>query len=393
MSLVDKYRPKCFEEIKGQEKVVSQVKNFVENFPRKKALLLHGPAGTGKTSIAYALASELNSEIIELNASDLRDKESIKKILTSSSQQQSLFNIGNKNKINKILLVDEIEGITRKDYGGVTELMRLIKKTNYPIILTANDPWDKKFSKLRRKVKIVNIKPLNYQKVFSLLKKIAEKEEINTGENLLKSLAIKSKGDVRAALNDLQTANKETTHEEIHERDREEEIFNVLKQVFQQKPNKSTLWLYDKVNMPLDKIFLWVEENIPKAYQGEELYKAFQYLSKADVFRGRIYRQQHWRFLVYENFLLSAGISSSKKEPKLGFIRYKKPGRILKIWLSNRKQKYKKSISRKYAKHCHISSKRAMKEFGIIKELLKNSKAKDELDLDKNERGFLEKIN
>ena len=66
--------------------------------------------------------------------------------------------------------------------------------------------------------------------------------------------------------------------------------------------------------MELSQITLWVEKNIPKECKGRELAQAFDALSKADVFKGRIYRQQHWRFLVYQNFLLSAGMSAAKNK-------------------------------------------------------------------------------
>ena len=81
--------------------------------------------------------------------------------------------------------------------------------------------------------------------------------------------------------------------------------------------------------MPIDEIILWVEENIPAEYQRRELKRAYDLLSKVDIFRKRIYRQQYWRFLVYENILLSYGVSSSKKDVKPGFTSYKKPTRIL----------------------------------------------------------------
>lgn len=384
MTLCEKYRPECFSDLVGRGKAVQKVKDFVENFPKKRALILHGPAGTGKTSLAYALASETDSEIMEINASDLRNKEQIKSILGESSKQKSLFNK------NKILLVDEVDGICRKDYGAIPELIRLIKETNYPILITANNIWNKKFGKLRRNTELVELKSLDYQDVLSILNKINKKENLNINPDILKSISIKTKGDVRAAINDLQTINKKTHHKDIHERDRGDNIFNVLKQIFQNPPSKEMLWLYDKVNLPLDKIFLWVEENIPNEYSGEELYNAFEALSKADVFKGRIYRQQHWRFLVYENFLLSIGIAASKKSKKTGFTRYQKPGRILKIWLMNRKQKYKKSISEKYSKLTHISKKRGLKEFGIIKQILKNKKIREELDLNEKEIEFIE---
>ena len=91
MNFVDKYRPKSLMEIKGQEQAVFKVKSFVDGFPNKrKALILNGPPGNGKTSIVYALAKEIKAEIIELNASDLRDKKRISEIVGSASKQKSL---------------------------------------------------------------------------------------------------------------------------------------------------------------------------------------------------------------------------------------------------------------------------------------------------------------
>jgi len=73
----EKYRPTKFHEIKGQDKSLAVIKNFVENFDAtgtKKAILLGGSPGIGKTTIAEVLARETNSELFELNASDFRDK-------------------------------------------------------------------------------------------------------------------------------------------------------------------------------------------------------------------------------------------------------------------------------------------------------------------------------
>lgn len=382
-TLCDKYKAKCFADIKGQDFAIELLKFFIKKFPKKKSLILHGPAGTGKTSLAHALASETNSEIIELNASDLRNREKIASIIGQASLQKSLFSK------NKILLVDEIDGITKDDKGGLLELSALITRTNFPIIMTANKIWDIKFSDLRRKSELIQLKELNYETIFKLLKEISEKENFKFSDDIIKTIAIKARGDIRAAINDLQTITSTTEHQGIHERDKEEDIFNILKQVLQQLPNHQTLNLYEKTSLSLDEIFLWLEENIPQEYKNEELYKAFNALSLADVFRGRIHRQQHWRFLVYQNFLLSAGVSSAKNQVKFGFTIYKKPGRILKIWLINQKQKYKKSVAEKYANYCHISRKKALKDFLIIKKILKNEKIGKELRLEQEEIDFL----
>ena len=345
-TLCNKYKTKCFADIKGQEQAISKIQFFLKNFPKKKALILYGPSGTGKTSLAHTLALETNSEILELNASDLRNQEQISKIIGEAYLQISLFNK------NKILLVDEVDGISKDDRGGLPELVRLIELTNFPIIITANNIWDKKFSDLRKKSELIELKELNYKIILNILKEICIKEKLNLTDDILTSLSIKARGDVRAAINDLQTINQETSHKDIHERDKEEKIFNALQRIFKTLPNNETINLLEKVDMPLDEIFLWLEENIPSEYRGEELAKAYDALSKADVFRGRIYRQQHWRLLVYQNLLLSAGVSSAKSQIKSGFTIYKRPARILKIWLMNQKNKYKKSIAIKYADYC-----------------------------------------
>jgi replication factor C large subunit len=386
MTLCEKYRASCFADIKSKQIEISRIKSFFRSFPSKKAMILHGPPGTGKTSLAYALARETNTEIIELNASDLRNKEQISSILKAASQQQSLF-----GKTGKLILVDEVDGITRDDRGGLPELIALIKETKFPIIITANDIWDRKFSELRKKAEIVEIKELDYTSIFEIIKDISEKESLKIPDDLLKSIAIKAKGDVRAAINDIQTSGSEVLHSDIHERDKKQDIFRILRRVFKEMPSEETPFLYDKVNMNLDEIFLWIEENTPQEYKGKELWHAFESLSKADVFRGRIYRQQHWRFLVYENFFLSAGISAAKKQVKIGFTSYKRPSRILKIWMINRKNEQKKAIAEKYAKFCHISKKRALREFPIIKLILKNPEIQKQLKLEQKEIEFISK--
>lgn len=381
-TLCEKYRASCFLDVKGQNAAIERIKVFFKTFPLgKKAILLYGPAGTGKTSLAYALAKEKNLEILELNASDLRNREQLEKILKPASEQKSLFSQ------SKIILVDEIDGISIADRGGLPELLILIEKTKFPLIITANNIWQQKFNLIRQKTELVQLKALDYKTIFSLLGEIAKKENISAREDVLKSIAIKARGDARAALNDLESIKEINIIPE--ERDKEEDIFNVLRQIFKNLTNHITLKLYDSVDMPLDDIFLWIEENIPQEYSGEELVRAYEALSIADVFRGRIRRQQHWRFLIYQNILLSAGISSAKKQGKTGFTSYKRPTRILKIWMAKQRNDKKKSIAEKYAAYTHTSRKRAMKDFSIIKQIIKNEKIQKELKLKEEEIEFL----
>jgi len=93
------------------------------------------------------------------------------------------------------------------------------------------------------------------------------------------------------------------------------------------------------------------------------LKNAYEVLAKADVFKGRIRRQQYYGFLVYINALVSAGIGLSKKEKNNKFVNYKRPERILKLWIARQRYNKKLGIAEKIAKINHISTKRVLNDF------------------------------
>ena len=390
--LFEKYRPKNFSEIKNQDVAIDKIKAFVNSFNKgisqKKAMLLYGPAGTGKTTLAHVIAQELNHEIFELNSSDLRNRAKLDEVLKPSTQQHSLFSKG------KIILVAEVDGVTTTDYGGLPELIVLIERTKFPIIITCNDIWQNKFSLLRNKCEMVPIKEIPYLSILDFLKEISKKENKIVNENALKEIAAKSRGDLRAALNDLQSIiyseETEIMQQEIDLREKSQDIFNALREIFKTKTHKKTIEAYDSVEMEIDQIALWLEENIPGEYRGEELAKAFEAMSKADIFKGRIYRQQHWRFMTYQNFFLTAGISAAKGNKSLPdrFTKYNPPKRILKIWMINQKNLKKKSISGKLAELIHTSKKRALHDFNILA-LITDDVAKKQMNLSEEESDYL----
>ncbi len=384
-SLSEKYRPQSYREIIGQEIAIRAIKEFLAEFPKKKALILYGSAGTGKTSLVLASAKENNLEILELNSSDLRNRAKLEETLKPASEQSSLFKKG------KILLMDEVDGVTGTDIGGIPELVRVIESSHYPIIMTCNDVWQSKLSPVRAKAKLVELKPFPIYTITKILQDICKKENIAENLHFLNQIAIKSQGDLRAALNDLQSYSqgKDILVDKDERRDVEENIFNILKKIFKERAD--FLNLYDNTSLSLDEILLWIEENIPKEYKNETLVKAYYALGNADVFRGRIYKNQSWRFLIYQNIFQSAGISYAKPLPLSGFTKYERPKRVLKIWLNNQKTMKKKTIAKKYATFVHCSTKRAMRDFTILKPILQSPAIQQKLKLSDEEIDFIQK--
>jgi len=386
MSLTEKYRAKRYVDILHQEQAVKDIQKFLKEFPKKKALMLYGPAGTGKTSLALAAAKENDLEVLELNSSDLRNRLKLEETLRPATQQSSLFKKG------KLLLMDEVDGVTGTDIGGIQELVKLIHSTAFPIVMTCNDVWQSKLSPVRAKSKLVEMKALDIGTTISLLLKISEQEGLNKSPQFLKQISIKSQGDIRAAINDLESYSR-IGNEEMDMNDRRnvsQGIFNILRRLF--KERQPFLELFDTTDESLDEILLWIEENIPKEYKNEALVKAYYALSSADLFRGRIYKNQSWRFLVYQNAFQSAGVSFAKDIPLDGFTRYERPKRILKIWLNNQKIAKKKTIAKKYARMVHCSTKRAMRDFTVLTPILKQESVQQKLKLSDEEIAYIDSL-
>ena len=87
-SWIKKYEPKRLQDIIGQQ---SNVNKIIDNIRNNKHVLIYGKAGTGKTSSVYAIANELDYELIEINASDFRNKEQINIVLKNALEQRSIF--------------------------------------------------------------------------------------------------------------------------------------------------------------------------------------------------------------------------------------------------------------------------------------------------------------
>ena len=395
---IKKYAPKTTKEVIGQEKQIEKIKNHLKTYKEtKKPLMLYGGVGNGKTTSVVAIANEENYELIEMNASDTRNANSINELLEGVINQTSLFGT------EKLILIDEVEGLSgTKDRGGIQALIKIINKSKYPFIIICEDAYNEKIKAIRKICEIIEFEQIDTNKIAKLFKEICEKENIKYDENAINQLARMSGGDVRAGINDLQTiAIKGELKEEdislLDERDVTQEIEEALFRIFKTKKIDVAITAFDNVTEDIDKIFLWVEENIPSEYlEPEAIMKAYDSISLANVFYGRIRRWQYYRFYVYCYNLLSVGVALSKKEKNPNKIKYKPSSRLLKIWILNNSVAKRKSISQKIATKTHTSTKRAFNSIVpylqiIFKNKKEAEKIKKELDLAQEEIDWLKK--
>ncbi len=344
---------------------IKAIHDFLATFKKqkKKALLLHGPTGVGKTTAVLALAKELSRELVEVNASDTRNAEQINAKLGAAMQQASLF------FQEKLILIDELDGLSgQQDRGGASAIADLVKATKYPVIMTANDAYDQKLSGVRKLATLVEFPAPATADIVSILTKIALAENVQFDEVALKTLGRRCAGDIRGAIIDLQvlSCSGKITCDLVNalgERDREENMLQALTKILKQSDPLIALSALEHVDQNIDDSFSWIDANMPKEYtKPEDRARALDILSKADVFRGRIRRWQYWRFLAYVNDLMTAGVAVAKDAPYRQFVTFEQPQRGLKYWIAKQRNAMRKAIAEKVAEHNHCSLRRAMQD-------------------------------
>ncbi len=325
----EKYRPKIPSEMVGFEKIINDLEQYINNIRAKKevefrALLLEGPPGVGKTTAVYAVARKLNLNVVEMNASDVRGAEAIRTRVAESSRSRDIFDFVKQRTQGKILLFDEVDGISgQSDRGGLAELLKIIQETQYPIIMTANE-YDSKFASLYKISKRITCRRLQSASVVKILKRIATGEKVAVDEDTLQAIAENSNGDLRSAINDLQGVAQgkgRVTLRDITEqnmmRDTVESIFVALNNVFKQKTLLTAKDAFENLDIDYGLLHQWVNENL-LAYLKHplDLTDAYANLAVADQYLDKIGMYQDYGLLAYFYDIISGGIALSARRDK-----------------------------------------------------------------------------
>ncbi|NPA77138.1 MAG: replication factor C large subunit [Candidatus Diapherotrites archaeon] len=360
MLWTEKYRPRRLDDLIGNDAAIAEVRKWALLWKAgkpQKPLLLVGPPGVGKTATAYALAEEMGWDLVEMNASDVRDAKSVERVLGSASQSVSF------SGARKLVLIDEVDGIQGNyDRGGVSAVLKVLRSAKNPVILTANDEYARPVVQIKGLCKVVKYKRVNYRTLAAYLAKILEREGIPYDQSALLELAKRESGDVRSALLDIQAIAErggridKTAVSLVGYRDRETNIFEVLRTIFKSERVIRPFSLTANLDMDPDMLTAWIVENIPREYEDpEEIADAFHWASRSDVFRGRIIRRQYWGFLSYALELLIDGAIVAKKRVYRKFTPYQFPTWVRQQAKYKQKRQTIKKLFQKLGPVLHVS--------------------------------------
>jgi len=357
----EKYRPKTLSEVSGNGKAIVELKKWADDWKKdKKAVILYGPPGIGKTSAAYALANDMNWDTIELNASDQRTADIIKKVVGTAAITGTFEGV----KGRRLIILDEADNIHGEaDRGGAKAIIDAIRNANQPIVLIANEYYDMSKT-LRGLCKSIQFKAVQSKTIVPVLRRICRQEDIDC---------------------DIKT---------LETRDTKESIFKVLAKIFKDPaPKEARAALYTLDESPEDFIH-WLDENLPKEYEGKDLANGFEYLSRADVFLGRVGRRQNYGMWRYANDMMVNGIQTARSRVYHKFVPYQPPSTWRKLGQAKSARMIRDSVAAKIGKHCHVSQRYARSDLiSFFKTLFKDvgyaARISALLDLSHEEIAFL----
>ncbi|MFX0182527.1 MAG: AAA family ATPase [Candidatus Hodarchaeota archaeon] len=399
VSWTQKYAPRRRSEIVGNRDSVNSIIAYLNKFRSKdlrsrlikRALLLHGPPGIGKTSSVLAIANALNLDIVMVNASDQRNRKSLRSVRNASlfsSLKENLIS----NVVGQILLIDEVDGLSgTADRGGIREIINIINSSRIPIILTANDVSPQKFSTLRKYCELREFHSPTPSEILKILQRISDSESLTISDDVLLDLIEISQNDIRGSINSLQTlaSGRDLITKEdltiLSYRDQTVQIREFLHTLFVEtdgeKAYRQTRLLsdvdYSKILLILRDIAARI---IPRRNYGQ-FAQVYELLANADIALAHAQRERVWSQLAYfYSFItkeLSHIITPTSVLPEFPDWQLQVPS----YWIMLSRQRKGRRIAKKVGRVCNISSQDAINYFFPYLRFIFNHNAEMSADL------------
>ena len=376
----DKHRPQSISDMIGNEEARTVLVEWFAKWKKgTKPILLVGPPGIGKTTIANLSGKQFGYDMISLNASDVRSKSRIFEVLNPVLGNISVLG-------SPMIFVDEVDGIHgRADFGGAEALIKILKEPTVPIVLAANSDTSTKMKNIKKATKTIYFRPLPPRLLRLHLENILKMEGEKLSPGLLIKIIADSRGDIRSMINSAQALvggfNPQT--------EKSFEILDVESGVnafFKANSlDEARSVIYSMAIDPREKINAFYSSIITSNLSQQDMAKMLEVISKADMLYGKIFKTQEWRLLRYLDSIL---LGLYKKGTSVRYSQYNLSWPIL-----NRLRwdgRSIKALGKVMAKKFHISTSTfATFYLPYILFMIKNKKL--ELEVDESFDDIIEK--
>ncbi|MDQ4050037.1 MAG: AAA family ATPase [Thermoproteota archaeon] len=335
----EKYRPKTVQEMVGNEDArLVAIKWLAGWVSGSRPLLLVGPPGTGKTTLAHTLARQFDYDVVEMNASDIRNKEALQARITPIFQNTA-------NLIGKkiMLFLDEVDGISgREDTGGLDTLINLIKEPTVPVVMAANKK-SLKITKLAKACKIVEFNPVPSRLLMMFLDYVLQTEGVKLDSDDKISIINNSRGDIRSLLNSAQSrtagystvSNKDIVDVDIADAingyfnaDTLEEAMQFIMRADASYPDPRYRMISPEERRK-DMLAALFSSIVSSGVEQNDLASLLNVLSRADIIVGRANASRQWHLLKYVNSLIATGLYEKSRHKGIKYQQYSMPWPVM----------------------------------------------------------------
>ena len=394
--LNEELRPRTFDQVflikEDRTKIQAWADSWDSGKPEKRGLILAGPPGLGKTSIAYALSNSKGWDIIEINGSEGRTEDFIKRTIGMFSLYKDLTwdEEGSRKKAG---LIDEADNIYERstkggtgESGGYRAIVDILKNTSIPIIITMNDFANFRYRKGSNAATIINLcEVVEIKKIFSRkggteyrnivttlttrILEVSSRLGLKPQRVTLEKIIEGDLPDIRASINDAEAYVLSQSESLISAGNRDEQsiIWDTLSGIFHRDNYSDNVSLIDSSDSDSGQILLWMSQNVfSQAKNLESALDAFDYISVIDQMNWFAHRYNYYRMLVYVKDL--EALFATRFKGKTGvFIPFKFSNYLSQMSKTKKSRGSRNLVAEDLSKILHMSKEEAYEMRGVLK--------------------------
>src|SRR6056297_1201894 len=267
----------------------------------------------------------------------------------------------------QLIIVDEADNFHGNvDRGGSRAVTSIVMSAGQPMVLIANDYYEMSNS-LRNACQDIEFRDVGKRSIVPVLRDVCRQEGLEFEAEALDQIAETNSGDLRGAVNDLQALGEgrdelRAEHVVTGERDTTSGVFDYLDTVIKKADAQEALEASYDVDETPDDLINWIEDNMPKDYEGAELARAYDFLANADRWLGRVRATQDYSYWRYAGDNMTAGVAAARDGKKGGWTRYGPPSYWSKLGSSRGTRNKRDHIAQAIAEEGGVSMATARRE-------------------------------